>query len=91
MWIVNDATKNGNESLTSLTSFRQTIYFQKIGFNVLDTMVYEKSGCGACGSNNCYIQNFEYMFVFTKGKIKTHNLIYDRENISVGKQKNKYK
>ena len=50
-------------------------------------MVYEKSGCGACGSNNCYIQNFEYMFVFTKGKIKTHNLIYDRENISVGKKK----
>lgn len=84
VWIVNDATKNGNESLTS---FRQAIYFQKIGFNVLDTMIYEKSGCGACGSNNCYIQNFEYMFVFTKGKIKTHNLIYDRENISVGKQK----
>lgn len=50
------------------------------GFNLHDTMIYEKNGSGASGSNKCYLQNFEYMFVFSKGKIKTHNLIYDREN-----------
>lgn len=83
VWIVGDATKDGNETATS---FKQALYFKEIGFNLLDTMIYEKNGCGACGSNKCYIQNFEYMFVFTKGKIKTFNLIYDRENKIVGKQ-----
>lgn len=92
VWIVGDATKDGNESLTS---FKQALYFQQVGFKVLDTMIYEKSGCGACGSNKCYIQNFEYMFVLTKGKIKTTNLIYDRPNKVVRKQtvntnRNKY-
>ena len=83
VWIVGDATKDGCESLTS---FKQALYFKEIGFNILDTMIYEKSGCGACGSNKCYIQNFEYMFVMTKGKITTYNLIYDRPNVIVGKQ-----
>ena len=83
VWIVGDATKDGCESLTS---FKQALYFKEIGFNILDTMIYEKSGCGACGSNKCYIQNFEYMFVMTKGKINTYNLIYDRPNVVVGKQ-----
>ena len=83
VWVVGDATVNGSETGTS---FRQALYFMECGFNLLDTMIYEKNGCGACGSNKCYIQNFEYMFVFTKGKIKTFNLIYDRENKVVGKQ-----
>ena len=83
VWVVGDATKNGSESGTS---FKQALYFMECGFKLLDTMIYEKSGCGACGSNKCYIQNFEYMFIFTKGKINTFNLIYDRENKEVGKQ-----
>lgn len=77
VWVVGDATIEGNETLTS---FKQALYFKEVGFKCLDTMIYEKNGCGACGSDKCYIQNFEYMFVFTKGNIKTHNLIYDREN-----------
>lgn len=81
VWIVGDATKDGCESLTS---FKQALYFKEIGWNVLDTMIYEKNGVGACGSNKCYIQNFEYMFVLSKGKISTYNLIYDRENKVVG-------
>lgn len=83
VWIVGDATKEGCETLTS---FKQALYFKEIGWNVLDTMIYEKNGCGACGSNKCYIQNFEYMFVLSKGKPKTYNLIYDRENKITGKQ-----
>lgn len=35
VWIVGDRIKNGNKSLTS---FRQAIYFQEIGFNVHDVM-----------------------------------------------------
>jgi site-specific DNA-methyltransferase (adenine-specific) len=68
VWIVNDATIKGSETGTS---FRQALYAKEIGFNLHDTMIYEKNGTGACGSNNCYWQTFEYMFVFTKGKIKT--------------------
>ena len=83
VWIVGDATINGCETGTSFT---QALYFKEIGFNLLDTMIYEKNGCGACGSNKCYIQNFEYMFILTKGNLKTFNLIYDRKNKLVGKQ-----
>ena len=83
VWIVGDATINGSETGTS---FKQALYFMECGFNLHDTMIYEKNGCGASGSNKCYLQNFEYMFIFSKGKIKTYNLIYDREN-KIGAQK----
>jgi DNA modification methylase len=68
VWVVGDATIEGSETGTS---FKQALYFMECGFNLHDTMIYEKNGTGACGSNNCYWQTFEYMFVFTKGKIKT--------------------
>lgn len=86
VWVVGDQTKNGNETLTS---FKQAIYFQSVGFNV-ETMIYEKAQ--ACfGSNQFYLQAFEYMFVFTKGKPKTANFLRDRKNKrsgveSMGKQ-----
>lgn len=78
VWNVNDATINGSETLSS---FRQVIFFKDIcGFNV-ETMVWEKTGSGALGSQNFYAQNFEYMFVLTKGSPKTFNPIKDRENV----------
>ena len=80
VWVVGDATIKGSETGTS---FRQALYFMGCGFNLHDTMIYQKSGAGAVGSNKCYIQNFEYMFVFSKGKIKTTNLIRDRKNKKV--------
>lgn len=84
VWIVADQTINGSETGTS---FKQALYFKEIGFNLHDTMIYEKAGTGACGSNKCYWQTFEYMFVFVKGKIKTYNLIEDVVNLSAGKVK----
>lgn len=83
VWVVGDTTLNGDESGTS---FRQALFFKECGFKLYDTMIYEKSGCGACGSNRAYIQNFEYMFVLSKGIPKSINLIYDRENKVVGEQ-----
>ena len=80
VWVVGDATVNGSESGTS---FKQALFFKEIGFNLHDTMIYQKSGAGAVVSNKCYIQNFDYMFVFSKGKIKTTNLIEDRKNKKV--------
>ncbi len=43
-------------------------------------MIYAKPPRGAVGNNNTYWQSFEYMFVFSKGKPKTINLIRDRKN-----------
>ena len=76
VWVVGDATINGSETGTS---FRQALYFKECGFNLHDTMIYEKSGC-SLPSPNRYLQHFEFMFVFSKGKPKTYNLICDREN-----------
>ena len=79
VWIVSDATKDYSESGTS---FRQALYFMGCGFNLFDTMIWVKDGGGAVGSNLCYTQNFEYMFVFSKGKPKAVNLIYDKPSIT---------
>jgi site-specific DNA-methyltransferase (adenine-specific) len=71
VWIVGDATIKGSETGSS---FRQALYFMSIGFNLHDTMIYSKGGQGATGSNNSYWQDFEFMFVFSKQKIKTFNI-----------------
>jgi DNA modification methylase len=81
VWVVNDGTdKNGSKTGTS---FRQALYFKEIGFNIHDTMFYEKNGC-SFPSKNRYYQTVEYMFVFSKGKPKTVRLIDDRKNLWAG-------
>jgi len=56
------------------TSFRQALYFKEIGFNLHDTMMYRKINYIPL-THNRYEQEFEYMFVFSKGKPKTFNPI----------------
>ena len=75
VWVVGDATINGSETGTS---FKQALYFKEIGFNLHDTMIYEKNG--VMPTTNRYCQMFEYMFVLSKGNPKTVNLIKDRVN-----------
>lgn len=85
VWIVSDSTINGSESGTS---FKQALYFKDIGFNIHDTMIWEKPTFTAVGAlKTKYAQVFEYMFIFTKGKIKTFNPIKDRKNKYVGDKK----
>lgn len=74
VWVVNDATIKGNETGTS---FKQALFFKECGFNLHDTMIWFKPNSFNFGSNSCYRQSFEYMFVFSKGRIKTTNLIND--------------
>ena len=83
VWVVGDATHQGNETGTS---FKQALYFKEVGFNLGDTMIWQKSNPFNFGSNYFYPQSFEYMFIFTKGKIKTSNLIRDRIITNAGKQ-----
>lgn len=77
VWIVGDQTVKGNETGTS---FKQALYFKEVGFNLFDTMIYQKTPRGAVGNNKTYWQTFEYMFVLSKGIPKTINLLKDREN-----------
>ena len=75
VWIVNDSTINGSETGSS---FRQALFFKDVGFNLNDTMIWQK--ISPYQHKNRYIQCFEYMFVFTKGAKKSANLICDRKN-----------
>ncbi len=77
VWVVGDKTINGNETGTS---FRQALYFKDCGFSLFDTMIYLKPPRGAVGNNYTYWQTFEYMFILSKGSVKTINLIRDRKN-----------
>ena len=79
VWVVGDQTINGSETGTS---FRQAIKFLDNGFKLHDTMIYEKntSSFPARRNGNRYTQIFEYMFIFSKDKPKTANLICDKPN-----------
>jgi site-specific DNA-methyltransferase (adenine-specific) len=82
VWVVGDATIKGSETGTS---FKQALYFKEIGFNLHDTMIWHKPNCFNFGSNYCYRNSFEYMFIFSKGKPKSINLIKDYATKSNGK------
>jgi site-specific DNA-methyltransferase (adenine-specific) len=85
VWIVADATINGSETGTS---FRQALYFKEVGFNLHDTMIWSKPSFTAVGAlKTRYAQTFEYMFVLSKGKIKTFNALKDRKTTSRSKDK----
>jgi len=82
VWVVGDATINGSETGTS---FKQALYAKDIGFNLHDTMIYQKDACPFPETNR-YYPAFEYMFVFSKGKPKTANLIMDKPNKRFGEK-----
>ncbi len=68
VWVVGDRINGGR----SLTSFRQAIYFQEIGFSAHDVMIYQKKNTPFMRSN-AYTNAFEMMFVMSKGKPATFN------------------
>ena len=76
VWVVGDATIKGSETGTS---FKQALWAKDCGFRLHDTMIYEKDGV-AFPEQNRYYPVFEYMFVWSKGKPLTTNLIKDRKN-----------
>lgn len=78
VWVVGDATVNFCESLSS---FKQVISFvDVIGFNLLDTMIYYKENYApAYPTLRRYASQFEYMFVFSKGKPKIFNPIQEHK------------
>jgi site-specific DNA-methyltransferase (adenine-specific) len=72
VWVVADATIDATETGTS---FKQALYFKEIGFNLHDTMIFRKKNPIPQIYRKRYNNEFEYMFVFSKGVVKTHNTI----------------
>ncbi len=71
VWVVSDATIKGSETGTS---FKQALYFMKLGFNLHDTMFYMKKS-GMTLNHNRYEQDVEYMFILSHGPPKSFNPI----------------
>lgn len=84
VWIVGDKTIKGSETLTS---FKQALFFKEVGFNIHDTMLYEKAS--RIPTQDRYYNVFEYMFILSKGKPKTMNFICDHKNVTAGAKKQK--
>jgi site-specific DNA-methyltransferase (adenine-specific) len=78
VWVVGDATINGSETGTS---FKQALWAMECGFNLHDTMIYEKNSSSYPSNSNSlrYTQIYEYMFIFSKNKPLV-NLICDKKN-----------
>lgn len=74
VWIVADATIKGSETGTS---FRQALWFMECGFNLHDTMIFKKINPMPNKAKR-YTPCFEYMFVLSKGKLKTFNPILQK-------------
>lgn len=73
VWVVADATVNGSETGTS---FRQALYFKRIGFRLFDTMIWRKTNPTPTDPRiGRYTPSFEYMFVFSKGRPKPHKML----------------
>jgi len=72
VWVVGDATIKGSETGSS---FKQALYFNEIGFNLHDTMIFQKTNPIPQIYRKRYSNIFEYMFIFSKGLVETHNPI----------------
>lgn len=72
VWVVSDATINGSETGSS---FKQALHFVECGFNLHDTMIFQKVNPVPQIYRKRYTNVFEFMFVFSKGPVRTHNPI----------------
>ncbi len=70
VWVVGDRINGGR----SLTSFRQGLYFQDIGFSMHDIMVYRKKNTPFM-RKNAYTNAYEFMFVLSKGRPAKFNAL----------------
>lgn len=82
IWVVGDATIGGSETGTS---FKQALFFKEVGFNLHDTMIWDKCNFTSVGDLQIrYAPVFDFMFVLSRGKPKTFHPIKDRPNKSFG-------
>jgi site-specific DNA-methyltransferase (adenine-specific) len=81
-WNVQDQIKGGDQTCTS---FQQALFFKELGFRLHQTHVIAKNG-SRCPSNGRYGTSPDFVFVFSKGKPDSINLIKDHRNKCGGKK-----
>lgn len=74
VWVVNDSTVGGSETGSS---WSQVSYFRSMGLSLHDTMIFQKLNPIPQIYRKRYRNDFEYMFVLSKGTPKTHNAIME--------------
>ena len=80
VWVVGDKVEKGSKSLSC---YKQAIHFKEIGFNMFDVIIYQKTSPSPPHKGR-YFNSFEYMFILSKGKPRTTNLLSDRPNKRAG-------
>ena len=71
VWVIGDKVEKNSEQLIP---FIQALKFKEIGFNIHDTMIYQKNVM-PFPEQTRYIQCYEFMFILCKGKPKAVNLL----------------
>ncbi len=68
------------------TSMKQALFFQSIGFNIHQYLIYEKNSVAFNAKKNgkLYTNIFEFVFILSKGEPANVNLICDKKNIWAG-------
>jgi site-specific DNA-methyltransferase (adenine-specific) len=84
VWVVGDSTQKGSETGTS---FKKALFAMECGFNMHDTMIYAKNSYMPL-THNRYEQQFEYMFVWSKGKPNTFKPI-KMPSLTAGTKRNR--
>lgn len=72
VWNVYDKTEKGSKTGTSL---RQCLYFQEIGLNINDYMIWNKTNPMPVVKQPRYSPCFEFMFILSKGSPRVFNPI----------------
>jgi site-specific DNA-methyltransferase (adenine-specific) len=73
VWVVGDTVAGG---FKTGEPYRQVLAFMDAGLKLYDTMIYERTGM-SFPTKARYTQNFDHMFVFSKGKPRVVRLIRD--------------
>ena len=73
VWVTGDRINGGR----SLTSYRQALYFQEIGFAVHDVMIYRKRNTPFM-RRNAYTNCYELMLVLSKGRPRVFNPLVEK-------------
>jgi len=77
VWVVQNTLKDMGESMDAFT---HVLGFHRQGFKLYHTLIWQQPIVPGRGSKRHYFHTFNYMFVFSKGAIKTTNLLRDVPN-----------
>ena len=83
VWVVGDQVIDGD---VTGTSFRHALSFKGLGLKLHQPLIYYKWSLAGM-TPDAYFRTHEYMFVFSKGKPNTANLLCDKPNVRPGAKK----